>query len=218
MLSLNLIDRTLEQREYDRLLRELARNGLIMPLPLRIRLGQGPVAAVALGLRRVVELTYGPTPLARRLVAELLERQRPDGTFADDSDQPCPLATAAAVAALARLLQDQPAAADQYPLQPALSAAYTALATLQQSDALFACPADRTDDDRLLTSAFVLYLLAADTGFRGLSRFAELASRFEQAEDQLDAAVGDLWAMAHAAAAIEPHPARPCPTMPALAA
>ncbi len=65
MLSLHTIERALETADHDRLVREVAANGLSLPLPLRVRLSSSEAAAVALGLRRVAELTYGPTALSR---------------------------------------------------------------------------------------------------------------------------------------------------------
>ena len=38
MLSIQTIDRTLETGDHDRLLRDLGRNGLVLPLPLRSQL------------------------------------------------------------------------------------------------------------------------------------------------------------------------------------
>ena len=55
MLSVNLIDRFFRARRYEPLLEGLATNGMVLPLPLRVRLSQSPVPAVALGLRRLVE-------------------------------------------------------------------------------------------------------------------------------------------------------------------
>jgi len=85
MLSTNLIERAFVSRDHDRLLRDLAANGMVMPLPLRVKLGAGAVAPVALALRRLAELTYGPTPLRRAMLRRLLEAQRPDGAFDTDA-------------------------------------------------------------------------------------------------------------------------------------
>ena len=57
MLSVSLLERTLESGDYDRLLRDLAKNGQPLPLGLRVALCQSETASVALALRRLVELT-----------------------------------------------------------------------------------------------------------------------------------------------------------------
>lgn len=217
MLSINLIQRHFEAHEHERLLRGLTDNGLPLPLPLRARLGQGPVAALALGLRRLAELTYGPTPLSRDMTAALLSHQRADGTFAPsqaaagDAD---PLATAAAVAAMGQILQDHPAAAEA-PLVQAHERALAALACLQDEDGLFRCPDDRTREDRALTGAFVLYLLARDAGFRAAVRWADLVRWYEEHADTLDGPTAELYRLA---CLTEPASDRPTPAVAAIAA
>src|SRR5689334_21136730 len=106
MLSVNLIQRHFQAQRLDSLLDALSANGLELPLPLRIRLGQVNASAVAMALRRVIELTYGPTGLSRDLANHLVKAQQPDGSYGQD-----PLATAAAAGALGRLIAEQPGAA-----------------------------------------------------------------------------------------------------------
>ncbi|MFN3169060.1 MAG: hypothetical protein ACE37H_18590, partial [Phycisphaeraceae bacterium] len=106
MLSISAIDRALDSRDYDRLLRDLSRNGLIMPLPLRVQLAESAAGARGLGLRRLVELTYGPTALTRQLVADLLRAQLPTGAVADAAGRASCLLTAAFAAGLGRALRD----------------------------------------------------------------------------------------------------------------
>lgn len=69
-----------------------------MPLALRIRLSQQPMAALVLGLRRVVKRSEGPTPGSLAMTRQLLEWQEVGGFFARD-----PLAPASAAAALEKL-------------------------------------------------------------------------------------------------------------------
>ncbi|MEM6853471.1 MAG: hypothetical protein AAF593_03590, partial [Planctomycetota bacterium] len=159
MLSVSLIERTLETRDYDRLLRDLSDNGLALPLSIRLRFGQAPTAPLALALRRLVELTYGPTTLSRRLVDRLIQDQNPDGSFSSDQDPSAPgndetpggpgngdrdpLTTAVVLAGLGRVAADHPAAVGDE-LQTSLDRGYAALAELQDCDGLFSAPSDRS--------------------------------------------------------------------------
>ena len=190
MLSVNLIDRFFRARRYEPLLEGLATNGMVLPLPLRVRLSQSPVPAVALGLRRLVELTYGPTSLSGEMTGFLLAAQAEDGSFDGD-----PLATAAAAAALGRVIHEQPAAADQA-VTAARGRALAALAAMQNDSDLFDGCDDGTEQDRALTGAFVLYLLAGDDDFRQSVRYGDLMNWFEQHRDRLDADTNQLWRIA----------------------
>lgn len=197
MLSVSLIERTLETRDYDRMLRDLADNGMTLPLSLRLRLGTHPAAPIALALRRLVELTYGPTTLSRQLVDRLLRDQRPDGSFAADAGEPSegagdPLVTAAVLAGLSRVAADHPATVGEA-LQDSLDRGYAALAELQDCDGLFSAAADRSLADRALTSAFIVSLLGADPRFRAAVRLSELHQWFEQHDGRLDRHTQHLW-------------------------
>ncbi|MBB6430713.1 hypothetical protein [Algisphaera agarilytica] len=196
MLSVSLIERTLETRDYDRILRDLADNGMEIPLSLRLRLGQSPVAPMALALRRLVELTYGPTQLSRQLVDRLLVSQGPEGGFAADSEHDRdPLVTAAVLAGLERVAADHPATADDE-LLAALDRGYAALAELQDCDGLFSSPSDRSLADRAMTSAFILSLLGSEARFRGAVRMSELFRWFDIHEGRLDRHTQHLWDLA----------------------
>ena len=107
MLNLDLIERLYDAKAFDRLLDAVVANGLELPLPLRVRLSQAPAGAVAVALRRAVQLAYGQSDLTDRMAKPLLAAQEDDGSF--DSD---PLITAAAVAAWGRLLADRRAEPD----------------------------------------------------------------------------------------------------------
>ena len=104
MLSDNHIQKLFNTQDHSRMIGSLADNGTTLPLALQSRLTQ-PIAAAGLGLRRLVELTYGPTPLSRDMTAALLEGQLEDGSFVGNSDRD-PLATAAALAGLAAVLRE----------------------------------------------------------------------------------------------------------------
>lgn len=199
MLTTTQIDRQLRSPDHGKLLQMLIDNGLPLPLPLRARLTQSPVPVLALALRRVTELTYGPTPLRTKLTRQLLQHQHPAGHFpsalgdgwsAADAPAADPLATAAAVAALEALLRDQP-----YPdatLEAARDRALAALAGLQADDGLFHHPDDRRLEDRALAAAFVLYLVGNAPAFRAAVRWADLLGWFDEHADTLDAATRNL--------------------------
>ena len=204
MLSVHLIERYFRSGRSEPLLAGVLSNGLEAPLALRARLGQSRPAALALGLRRLLELTYGPTALSLDMTQALLAGQREDGSFDGD-----PLVTAAAVAALGRLI-DQRSAPGQGPaddieaLTAARDRALSALAAVQTTtDADDDCPGfraadDRTRQDATQAAAFILGLLANDPAFRAAVRFADLMSWFDEHREGLDADTQRLWRLARA--------------------
>ncbi|MEM1109842.1 MAG: hypothetical protein AAGH99_14245 [Planctomycetota bacterium] len=207
MLSVSLIERTLETRDYDRLLRDLSDNGLSLPLSIRMRLGQSPAGPIALALRRLVELTYGPTALSRRLVDRLLCEQRFDGCsdpqipaagterMASEDGGRDPLVVATVLAGLSRVAADHPATVGDE-LRSGLDRGYAALAELQDCDGLFSSPDDRSVGDRALTTAFIVSLLGADPRFRAGVRLGELHQWFEARDGRLDRQTQRLWDLA----------------------
>ena len=199
MLRVDRIERHYHAGETERLLRDVAENGLVLPLPLRIRLAQGPVPAIALGLRRVVEMTYGPTPLTRDMTASLLAQQRGDGAFDADAeiDSPDPLATATVVAALNRVIAEQPG--ERHLVEQARDRALAALAAMQGEDGLFHSADDRDQRQRALVSAFIGSLLAGDEHFRATVRFAEWMSWYDERADLLERETAALYRLARAA-------------------
>lgn len=200
MLNVYQIERHFRGGNFDPLLRGVAPIGLDLPLPLQVRLSSQRAAVIALALRRVIEVTYGPTALSRELTAALLDRQNGDGSFGDGAKDGGlavgdPLATAAAVAGLTALGREH----SNTPNPEAALArerAIAALAHFQVDSGLFACGADRTDDDRALATAFILTLLAGDEDFRHAVRYADLMTWFDEHADQLDGGVGRLWQFA----------------------
>lgn len=196
MLSVSLLERTLETRDYDRLLRDLADNGLVLPLSLRVSLGQSPTAPLALALRRLVELTYSTTDLSRRLVERLLLAQNPDGTFVGGAERDRdPLVTAVALAGLSRVAREHPGAATAE-LDHVLERGFAALSELQDCDGLFSAPADRSLADRALTTAFIVSQLGDAPRFRGAVRLHAVHHWFDQNEPQLDRHTRQLWDLA----------------------
>ncbi len=194
MLSDNLIQKLFDTQDHGRMIGCLADNGTAMPLALQARLTQ-PTAASGLGLRRLVELTYGPTPLSRDMTAALLDGQLPDGSFQGTCDRD-PLATATAVAGLTAVLRDHPLAGRDAGLIDALDRALASLEAMQMEDGLFCHGDDRTIEDRALTSAFVLFLLARLPEFREATRFADLMTWFDERADRLDNDTLELYHMA----------------------
>lgn len=198
MLSINTIDRALERRDYDRLLCDLGRNGLVMPLPLRVQLAESAAGARGLALRRLVELTYGPTALTRQLIRSLIACQTPAGAVSDAAGRPSCLLTAAMAAGLGRALRDHASqlADDRDEITAAYDHALAALAAMQQDDGLFASPQDRHQPDRLLTSAFIAYLLLDAPGFASVCHGHALLSALEDHLDDAGPATTQLIDMA----------------------
>lgn len=194
MLSVTLIQKLFDTHDHGRMIGCLADNGTTMPLALQARLTQ-PVAAMGLGLRRLVELTYGPTPLSREMTDSLLEGQLPDGSFQGTCGRD-PLATATAAAGLAAALREHAHAGQPAPLADALDRTLASLSAMQMQDSLFCHGDDRTEQDRALTSAFVLFLLARLPGFRETTRFADLMTWFDERADRLDDDTLQLYHMA----------------------
>ena len=232
MLSISTIDRALEQRDYDRLLRDLGRNGLVMPLPLRVQLAESAVGACGLGLRRLIELTYGPTALTRQLIDKLIRAQASSGiktgAIPDAAGRPSCLLTACFAAGLGRVLRDH---ADRLgdqrvEIESAYGRAVAALSTMQGPDGLFTGPQDRHDRDRLLTSAFIAYLLIDAPAFAERCRGHALLSALEDRHGECGPATAELIDMARLtrllpAGATSPtdkqaNPAEPIHTQPNL--
>lgn len=195
MLSDNLIQKLFDTQDHGRMIGCLADNGTTLPLALQSRLTQ-PIAAAGLGLRRLVELTYGPTPLSRDMTAALLDGQLACGSFVSNSDRD-PLVAAAAVAGLAAVWREHHGSAEgQSGLTDAMDRAMAALSAMQMEDGLFCHGDDRTLEDRALTSAFVLFLLARLPRFREAVRFADLMTWFEERADRLSDETLELYHMA----------------------
>ena len=190
MRSVDLIERHFRAGRLDQLLHGLSANGMDLTLALRIRLSQHPACALALALRRLTELAYGPSSLSRTMTSRLLDMQDSDGSFASD-----PLATACALAAFGQAHAQQQHLVDPE-IGPACQRALAALAAMQADDGLISHPCDRTWQQRAMVSAFILHLLAHDAEFRGAIRLAEMMDWFEQHQDQLEPETEQDWLMA----------------------
>jgi len=164
-------------------------------LALQVRLGQSTEAVVALALHRLAQLSYGPSMAGLKMVHFLIESQDAAGTLDGD-----PLATAALIAAFSGWRGAGGLnSAESQSITQSRSRAMAGLAALQADDGLFVYGADRTTEDRALVSAFVLYLLADDQGFRQSVRFADLSRWFEQRHESLDADTLELWQLSRTA-------------------
>lgn len=192
MVSVTLIQRHFERGGFDKLAAVL-RSSAPGSLPLRARLAhQAP--ATGLALRRVVELTYGPTNLSRTMVGVLIHLQRSDGSFAGASERD-PIATAAAAAGLGAVVAD-PMFRGQPLVETALDRAIQALASMQDGQGLFSGPADRTWQDRALTTAFIVHVLANNSRFRETVRLADIATWFDEHAHRLDDVTRELFDLA----------------------
>jgi hypothetical protein len=157
MLSLQQIQRMMNQRQFRQLIGRILANGRCDDRRITQRLLQPHnviPAGLALALQRVVELTYRPTAVAEALACRLLDQQRGDGLFGpvDQPRQDAPSAlhceksafeepggeelgvTALAVRALAAFLRQQQLAGERVSrrIEPALERALAAL-TLRQA-------------------------------------------------------------------------------------
>jgi hypothetical protein len=220
MLSVTLIQKLFDSQDHSRMIASLVDNGTALPLALQSRLSH-PVGASGMALRRLVELAYGPTPLSMAMTRDLLEKQHPNGVFPGTCERD-PLITAAAAAGLAAVLREhtgKTGLSTPSPQQPhladALDRALASLSAMQSEDGLFSHADDRTEQDRALTSVFVLFLLARLPGFREAVRFADLMTWFDERADQLDPDTQQLY---HMASLDDPARQPPCPAMGALAA
>ncbi len=196
MLSVSLIDRLESSGDHERMIEALSRNGLLMPLPLRISLSQSPAAAWALALRRLVEITYDASGLSERLEARLGEWVTPSGVL-DAQGRVCALATACVLSAFDRVEKDYPSA--DLSRRVGSDALRYSLACQQDGDGLFTASGDRTDADRCLTSAFMLYLLAGSPMFTASIRLTDLMAGLSPEGWCAPGPVADLVAMAQLA-------------------
>jgi hypothetical protein len=104
------------------------------------------------------------------------------------------LATATAVSALAALRDSDPQSAPS--LSIAVDRLLAALSGMQREEGLFDAPADRSDDQRAVVSAFIYYLLGSDSRFREVVRIFDLLDWFEQREYTLPRDAGEVWSLA----------------------
>ncbi len=164
MLTITLIDRLFTQERFGNLLTQLSRNHLPLPGTVKLRLEEAPAGVIALGLRRVIDLSFVPTVTAKAMLSFITDRQNAEGDF-----HQCPLATAAAIGVLSRWCREygRKTVANAGPTLGDLAAAKRrAIQALGQmrshEDCLFAHPEDHSQRDRQLTTAMVLLFLGND--------------------------------------------------------
>ena len=209
MISVSLIERSLDSKDHDRLVRELSDNGLNLPLSLRMTLADSESAVSGLSLRRLVDLTYGPTLLSKRLDEMLFAAQDDEGRFlGSDQSESDPLVLAAALSGLAHQQAEHLASQNDQRLCSALEKGFAALALQQDCDGLFTSPRDRTLNDRALTTAFVVRLLGANANFRSAIRIFDLRDWFETNDHRLDRQSRDFWELASISLLDLPEPAQ----------
>jgi len=179
MLNESRLQAIAEPMDPDRTLDAVARGGLPLSLPLRVRLASSPAACRALMLRRLTELTFGPSRLSRRLTRELLADQRPDGSW-----EQAALPTACALAALHRVALEH--RADAGPAR-AIDRGRLALAAMQRPDGLLVGPADHDAGIAAGVGTLALYLLDRIDGVWDAVRRSDLARRLAAEADPLPA-------------------------------
>jgi hypothetical protein len=194
MLSTHQIERWFRSGQFATML--TAALGYLGPsaavsAPVRRRLARSSVPAVALGLRRLVAMSYGPTELSGQMLEHLLDRQRADGSFDGDA-----WATAAAAAALETVLAEPLFAEPR--LRVAHARAVAALADMQQDDGLLADATDAAQEDRARTAAFVLAMLASSPAFRRAVRLEHLVAGLQRRQVGMAADTRTLWRLAQA--------------------
>lgn len=178
MLTPSRLETLAHAADPDRVIDALVRGGLPLSLGLRVRLASCASACRALMLRRLTEVSFGPTRLSRRLTRQLLDGQRPDGSWDGD-----PLATACAIAALHRI--DTEHRADDAP-RLAMRRGEWALATMQRQDGLLAGATDR-EADAASAGVLILYLLDRVGSAWESIRRTDLSTRLWAQADRLDA-------------------------------
>ncbi|MEM7576485.1 MAG: hypothetical protein AAF328_03330 [Planctomycetota bacterium] len=231
MLSLHRIRRHLDDAQPQRLWADLAKSGLAWPLPLRVRLESAPVAAWALALRRVCELTQGPTALTHQLTERLLHCQQPSGSWCNDAGQDDPLLTALAAAALRRrLLQPSTTPDATQQLIHAHAAALASLTAMQSpEDGLFGSPeigAGSTSHSgdvgrtprRVAEACYILFLIAEDAAALKALRILPLRDALDDAAPTFDPTLRDTHDMANLLLESQATPAASLTLNPALAA
>src|SRR5690606_16985611 len=103
-----------------------------------------------------------------------------DGSWHGD-----PLATAVALVALMRVSEASDGE-EQRTIAAMIERGLAALAGMQEPDGLFHARANRTEEDRALTAAYILYLLTDEHAFREAIRFADLMDYFEHNAARLE--------------------------------
>ena len=199
MFSLQHMHRQFTSRRFDQLLKSVIHNGMQLPSELQNHLLNHPVCSVALGLRRTMELSYGPpNSQTKQMIEFLLQAQEDNGSFGF-----APLPTACALAALTKILknapQGSPLAQRPQALHQAQTHARTALDEMVHDQTTHGLPQTSLHDTPLLTEsdamdwAFILQLLSDDTTWEGHSAIEKLHHWFHANTNQLPTQILRLW-------------------------
>jgi hypothetical protein len=190
MTTTRHLERTWNAGSYARLLQELC-TGRPEDCPA-VRKGLQPMlAAAAMIVIRLDELSQSHHPLARVAIQAILARQGSDGGWSD------PMTTALCVRALACSQGDG----------VAIERGIGYLARLQKDDGLWPSEPLRRLPSDPLASAFILLQLGQDERFRNAVRFDEAIAWFDSADQHLDDDTVRTWQHAHRHCARRPIPA-----------
>ena len=176
MQTTRQIERFWSAKQYDRLTRELLSARSEYSHRLVVELSRS-VPAAALALIRLDELNQAYLPLNQVLIRHIIAAQEGDGGWGD------PLVTALCLRALT-LNRGQGICVDR---------GFTYLAELQKPQGVWPSVGIRRTAEDAFTSAFILFLLADDAGFRAAVRFDDAVAWFERHETGLDDDARRLW-------------------------
>lgn len=164
-MSEHLILSQFEARSWRKLLLGLENNGVDVPRHLTDRLAEPSAGVIALGLRRLLELSFGLSRGGLNMLTALLDQQRPDGSWASD-----PVPTAAAVAAIGACLN--PALIPGVPNDMAVRASLaqrrglSALAAMESGEGTWSHPRDGSSYETACSTRWIRSLLARDAQAR----------------------------------------------------
>ncbi|MCC6423815.1 MAG: hypothetical protein IT447_10085 [Phycisphaerales bacterium] len=176
MTTLRQIERLWSARRYDHLFRQLMAARPESSMRLEVEVG-GSAPAAALALIRLDELCQSHQPLASDLLRALLASQESDGGWKD------PMTTALCLRALFTC----------HGAGAAIDRGLFYLANLQKSEGIWPnVPLRRLPADPFV-SAFILYQLGENPGFRAAVRFIDALNWFEHHESSLDPESRRLW-------------------------
>ncbi|MFP4145026.1 MAG: hypothetical protein ACLFV3_07760 [Phycisphaeraceae bacterium] len=184
MLSSRLIERHVQRDAHRGLLRQLMDNDPSLPRPLEGALARRPAAILALALRRLLEVSYRPSPMAGELIDRLRDYQDLPGVR-DDA------LTLASLAAAWRTVAHHPLVASAGAGR-AREEALDRLVQLQAADGLLSSAEPATDEERALVTACVLMLLADDADFRARPAWQAMTRAIEQRRTALPRQLGRL--------------------------
>lgn len=184
MTTIRQIERLWDEQAYARLARTLLDGRTDVDPALAGRVARSTVAAAALALIRLDEMSQNARPLCSRLVRALIAMQQPDGGWGDVA------ATVLAIRALRCARGDG----------VVIARGLAWLADLQKDEGAWPAEPIRRLAADPVTTAFVLLHLAGDPALARAARIADAADWLERHRDQADALARPLAARAVARA------------------